>query len=451
MVCKVCKKELSSPICSFCGEDNTKEFYTQKENEDKISQSKRQKLIHERTRKVRINYKRVFIILVCAAILFFAIKYVASLFKPNETESKKAEKNLFSSGMLAVKSDNLWGYLSADGNASYKIDPKFTLVTNFYGDIAFADVRGKIAIINKDGTAASMPDFDAIGKCGENGLIPAKQGDLWGYIDEYGTFVIEPKFSTAAPFASNNIAAVSISGSYGYIGEDGEYVIAPSYDIAGNFSADGLAPVCIDGKYSYIDTDGNSVGDLTFDYACEFKNGYGCVKMYGDYGAVDSKGNLTVQPQFDEPFEFDLGGNAKICVGGKYGLIDSNGNFVINPRYRALGDFNGENLTFAMRGDGKYGFIDKNDKFVIDAKYNDAGNFSNGLAPVKSGESWGYINEKGETVIDTKYSEATQFYSDGYACVSDTAGIYMIIDTQGKNIFADSLKINDVMLGDFAK
>lgn len=451
MVCKVCKKELDSPICSFCGEDNSKEFYAQNKSESTPSRIKNSRKLYGKKKKLRINFKRVFVLAVSLLVLIFAVRFVISLFKSDDSKSVKTEKTLFSSGMLAVKSDGLWGYLSSDGKASYKIEPKFTLVTNFYGDFSFADIRGKFAMINKDGTAATMPDFDAVGKASANGLIPAKQGDLWGYINEYGTFVTDPKFTTASVFAENNIAAVSVSGSYGYIGEDGEYVIAPQYDTAGDFSSDGFAAVSSDGKYMYIDADGNSLGELTFDYACEFKNGFGCVKSCGDYGAVDSEGNMVIPAQFDKPFEFDANGYAKICVGGKYGIIDKSGNFVINPRYRDLGDFNGENLTFARRGDGKYGFIDMKDKFVISPEYNDAGNFSCGLAPVKSGESWGYINEKGETVIDAKYSFATQFYSDGYACVADADGGYMIIDTDGKNVFADSLKIQSVMLGDFAK
>ncbi len=45
------------------------------------------------------------------------------------------------------------------------------------------------------------------------GLAPAKKGDKWGYINQFGEFVISADFDLAKPF-SESIALVNVGGEF---------------------------------------------------------------------------------------------------------------------------------------------------------------------------------------------------------------------------------------------
>src|SRR5260221_960928 len=54
---------------------------------------------------------------------------------------------------------------------------------------------------------------------------------------------------------------------------------------------------------------------------------------------------------------------------------------------------------FLIHENGKYGFIDKTGRIIIQPHFVAALSFSDGLAPVRIGETWGYINATGKVVI----------------------------------------------------
>ncbi len=441
MICRVCKRELSSPVCGFCGEDNSslwssEQGYSIQERKAQ-SDEKDGALAGKRKRKKSgINYGRVVVAVLILALIVGAIWFVVSLFGKDDAPPPVETENLFSSGMLAVCTNGEWGFVNKENLDGYVVVPGYRKVTDFHGERAAARIGSKYCLIDKNGEYASSSDFDSVGEFSDNGYIAVESDGKWGYVDEDGDYVINPKFNTAYGFSKQGHAAVSINGSYGYIGKDGEYTIAPQYDMAFTFSDDGYAAVKIDGKYGYITTDGTAVIEPEFEYAASFSDGIACVKKNGDYGAIDTEGNFVIEPQFDDIFTFNPAGYAKVRIGRKYGYVDKQGVYKINPRFTDIGDFTAERLIFAQRSDGKYGFTDENGKFVIQPEYDGAGNFSCGLAPVKVGEVWGYIDTEGNTVIEPSFAQATEFYADGYAVVRNVDSTYLIIDTSGNTAFS---------------
>ncbi len=452
MVCRVCKRELESPICSFCGEDNTS--YMNDKDAEKIENQA--EILPEKTtgekkkpakiKKYKLDVKKLIKLIVVVGVIVALIVIVKGMFNKKEEVIPPDPRTVFSSDMLAVYSDGEWGYVNLADPSVYAVEPQFRTVTEFYGDIAFACIGGKYCAINKSGQLVTEPRFDGLGPMSDNGYIAVETEGKWGYIKNDGTYVIDPKFTTASAFSGNKTALVSVNGAYGYIGEDGEYTIAPQYEMALPFSDDGYAAIKSNGKWGYINSEGAAVIEPRFEEANNFVNSVATVKLYGDYGVINTEGKFIINPMFDEYFEFDSHGYAKVKVGNKYGYIDKSGNYVIDHRFHDIGEFKGQELTFASLGNGMYGFVNRNGKFAIKAKYADAGEFSNGLAPVCTGDLWGYIGLDGTMVIEPQYTYAYPFGDEGYAVVYDVLGKIVLIDNQGNVVTGSKMSIDAVMI-----
>ncbi len=452
MVCRVCKRELDSPICTFCGEDNTP-YMNNKEQEEneRIKETVPETVLpqKEKTSKVKkykLDFKKLLRLLIILGVIIILVTLIKGMFSKKEEEIPADPRVVFSSDMLALYSDGQWGYVALEDLSKYAVEPQFRTVTEFYGDIAFACIGGKYSIINKKGQLLTEPTYESFGSVSDNGYIAVETEGKWGYIKEDGTYVIDPKFTTASGFSKNKTALVSVNGAYGYIGEDGEYTIAPQYEMALPFSDDGYAAIKSNGKWGYINAEGTAVIEPKFEEANNFNGGFATVKLYGDYGVINTEGKFVIKPMFDEYFEFDSHGYAKVKVGNKYGYIDKTGAYIIEHRFHDIGNFKGQEFTYASLGDGKYGFVDRAGKFKIKAKYTDAGEFANGLAPVCTGDLWGYIGIDGKMVIEPQYTYAYPFGDEGYAIVHDVLGKIVLIDNQGNVMTGSKMSIDGAMI-----
>ncbi len=116
----------------------------------------------------------------------------------------------------------------------------------------------------------------------------------------------------------------------------------------------------------------------------------------GNWGVVDFKGKVVVDPQWDR-VSIWTGGPWVIKKGEKYGLAKAE-KILVQPRWEATG-----------------------------------GSFStNGKMAVKKNGKWGYVNRLGTMVIPPKYEEAIKFVKNR-AIVKD-AGSYFLIDLAGKKV-----------------
>ncbi len=449
MVCRVCKRELDSPVCSFCGEDNSayidndtnlSQMDTGAENVRVIEEAEPQKKV----KKYKIDYRKLIGLISAVILIIAAVIIIVSWIIPNKEEPVVNTDTLFTSDTLAVCLDGEWGYISKDDPTKFSVKPQFRMLTAFDGDIAFALIGDKYAMINKEGQLLTIPQYDSFGKVSDNGYIAVMEGGKWGYMTKDANYVINPKFSSASIF-SEGVAAVSVNGAFGYIGEDGEYTIAPQYDMALEFSADGLAPIKADGKWGYVNKEGTAVIEPKFEMAHLFKDGRAKVKILSDYGVIDTEGNFLIEPQFDEISAFDPDLSARVKLGTRYGYINAEGAYIIPPRFSDMGVFGSEALTFAQRGDGKYGFINKEGKFVIEPQFDKALSFSGGLAPVLKDGLWGYVKEDGSFAIDPRFTQAGEFYPDGFAVAEDATGKTVIIDQTGNSILSSDISLSAVM------
>jgi len=98
------------------------------------------------------------------------------------------------------------------------------------------------------------------------------------------------------------------------------------------------------------------------------------------------------------------------------------GKIVINPQFDDANSFS-EGLAPIRIGDsetGKWGYINKEGKMVINPQFHFANSFSEGLAPIRIGDyktgEWGFINKEGKMVINPQFND-TKDFSEGLAVV----------------------------------
>lgn len=104
----------------------------------------------------------------------------------------------------------------------------------------------------------------------------------------------------------------------------------------------------------------------------------------------------------------------KFCRQGKWGYKDWKGNVLIQPVYENAYSFH--DGMACVEKDGMLGFINRQNELVIDYKYDSATSFSEGLAAVSAGEKSGYIDKEGNEVLPMEFDVATGF-EDGKAIV----------------------------------
>ena len=140
----------------------------------------------------------------------FDIDEVRGLYR-NELKDGSSEYIWF----LKLK-DGVEGYLDNDGCFRASVDECEEVELMQY--LCNGDTTLKYGAEDIQNTAYNQLSEDKNGfDQGESILISYKEGDLWGYKNQFGYFVIEPQFEEASEFISDGYAVVKDSGAYSII------------------------------------------------------------------------------------------------------------------------------------------------------------------------------------------------------------------------------------------
>jgi hypothetical protein len=196
--------------------------------------------------------------------------------------------------------------------------------------------------------------------------------------------------------------------------------------------------------------------DYSVDWNQGFSNGFGEVEVNGNWGYINSSGQIAIKPKFNEasPFHEGIGmvrsgaiinrrKAALVRLYGQWKYIDKKGRaiFKMPSNYYVGGKFSEGLARVCVKGkstgfltsEQQYGFIDMKGQIVIPAEYDDVFSFSEGLAMIRDHTGTypksGYINKAGKVVIAPQYDNASNF-SEGLAVVT-FAGKKGLIDQQG--------------------
>lgn len=262
-------------------------------------------------------------------------------------------------------------------------------------------------------------------------------------------------------------------GKWGLIDRSFKEILPFVYDNI-SINNNGLITLIKDGLSGIMDMKLKWVIEPKYKGIQSFINGYACfANEEGLYGIINSKGKITVTPQFGtiyridkEPTNvalfsnkgYDASGmfditNGKILAPNKYyftpfdyskglilfrkdnkrGLMDSTGKILFHGEYEDFSPgFSPEGLAW-IKKDGRYGFMNMKGQVVIPAQYETVGGFVEGLAKVKSAGKYGFIDPTGKVVIPLVYIDAYNF-EEGMTLVKDESGKYFYINKKGERI-----------------
>ena len=219
--------------------------------------------------------------------------------------------------------------------------------------------------------------------------------------------------------------------------------------------SEGLAGVSLDGQWGFIETNGNIAVNLQRDwkYAFPFQDGLAQVDVGGgNYDFVARTGQTLVSSRqrgseaeavwprvlmtsSDRHLTFSYG---LIPVGsklGKWGFMNKAGRLVVPPKWDGVMDFH-EGLARVKIYDSarhsRTGFIDTNGLIAIPLQWDDAISFSEGLAMVISNGLCGFIKHTGEVAIAPEWDSCESFHG-GFALASKQFR-FGVIDQNGRTV-----------------
>ncbi len=278
------------------------------------------------------------------------------------------------------------------------------------------------------------------------------------YCDYSGKVVLEGPYESAHAFV-NGVAPVMVNGKWGFIDKSGEFIIEPVYDsyvINDTYNkavfVEGVACVSKDNKYGLINLEGEVVSEFEWDAMTPFVNGYSVAGTSENNSFVPKvfislEGEtVEINPDLDGVGYFSPDGFAVVSVEGKYGYINNKGDIAIQPEYDDCNDF--VDGVALVNKDGVYSLIDTDGNPVSDetwkwerTRFDNTANLS--MYGFMSGGKWGLIQiARGEIEGAGSSEEEIAVISDGVYTIQFVSS-KMFIDVkpnaaQDKQVFLAS-------------
>ena len=197
------------------------------------------------------------------------------------------------------------------------------------------------------------------------------------------------------------------------------------------------------GKYGYVDRKGNVVIEPQFDNAKSFSEGLAWAEKDGKSGYIDCTGTFVIELDAldGEPFTEGLARvrmNRKDDLSCVFDIINNKGELIVDGQQFDYDYFTCFNPGFdlmpegmaVVKKDGKYGVLDNNGNQIVAPKFDHCRGFSDGLAWVKTEGKWGCIDKNGKMVINTDFVRVCDFKEGlAFVCKEDTDPI--CIDKKG--------------------
>ncbi len=391
--------------------------------------------------------------------------------QPIESVKEEPKNTLFREGLLAVKTENGWGYIDESG--AYVIEPQFYIAYNFMSNgLAIAGNGSGLGLIDKSGNYILEPTYNIIEEFDSNGIAKVACNSRivgnervfdWGLINEKGECILEPQSSSRAyQFSriyqfSNGWAVVQRGGGglYNYVNAEGKLMFEEMRAITGakNFNKNGWAKINEYYTSNYIDTDGNYIFEYNYRGLGNFaSNGLAYAQKDSDskFGYIDENENYVIPPKFDNAKDFDGSGFAAVNIGyepsydpyvattefGKWGFIDEQGNFVVEPKYDEIVDF--KSGIYLVKLNDKIGYVNLVTNVIVEPRF-EHGVFEYGnCVRLSNSDAIGYESEvvwldKNGNIIERPMGRYVGYGDGYYLSVNDKYGY---LDTDG-NVVID--------------
>lgn len=294
--------------------------------------------------------------------------------------------------------------------AGYSVicEPQYNMAESFENSVTKVSKDSKWALADTTGKAITAFSWDAIGDTVSD-YIPAKRGELWGYISTTGKTLIPFEFTQAGCFKDGIALVKTLEGDYAFINTSGSILFKSPFSYS--FSPSGGA-ICgsIDGLYGFCDTMGEIIISPKFEMAYDFSEGYAAVRVDGKWGYINTDGSYHIKPTYDYAGSF-INGFAVCITSGKYGIINKKGvkTSASNFDYIASPDENGR---FPAKRGVISGYINSNGEWLMQTDYDYCYRFTNGVARVYKDGLWGYIDEAGNEIVSPLFTDCGEYHKD---------------------------------------
>ncbi|QXE87820.1 WG repeat-containing protein [Geomonas nitrogeniifigens] len=232
------------------------------------------------------------------------------------------------SSAYAVKVGDKYGAIDSTGNIIVPV--VYEKMSIFSNNRAVFTFKGKSGIVNSKGeilvpAAFDLPTFSST----ESGLTFFKKKGKYGVIDQRGNIKIAAVYEDAVyTNISDKALPVKFHKKWGVVDSSGKTVIPFKYDDI-SLTPDGYALVTVNNLKGVIRLDGKWVKKpckLNFT-AQGFAQGLMVIESEGKYGYMDTKGEIIIEPKYDDARPFS-GGLSPVQIGALWGIIDLTGKLV---------------------------------------------------------------------------------------------------------------------------
>lgn len=298
-----------------------------------------------------------------------------------------------------------WGYI--DNKGRFIIQPQIDYAEEFQENgLAVVDVQGLSGLINPSGEFVVSPKYRSIAEFSE-GLAAVYDKSGYWIIDDKGRILTSEPYDYIGTYHEGRALFVDkITYRYGYLDRQGKEVMPAQY-VSGSDFKEGKAVVKIkEGEFALIGLNGERLQTYPYAFVGQLGNGLLSFKqnMDGQFGYIDEKGTVIIQPKFSGAQSFETG-RAVVIFNHRYGLIDMKGNFLIQPAYddiQLLGEGRvkvgkAKDPQKPYRG-SMYAIADTDGHFLTDFIYSEVLPFKDALASAHNDHYTFFINRSGRIV-----------------------------------------------------
>lgn len=281
----------------------------------------------------------------------------------------------------------------------YMFEPTYQMyesISTWHNGYAVVEKNGLFGLVSEELEVVVQPIYQSVGMYDpETGLIPVEHNNEWFYIDSDGyKRMSAPEGTTFLGPFSDGVAPIAIGEDWYVMDVDGN-LSGNKYGYIGSFYNGVAAAQNDEGKWVLINKEAEPVSKefdsiVIDDHGFCSKAGVVFVENNGKFQLVDLEGNAVSDMEFDEVSSFQLDEPAAVKVDDKWGFVSSKGEIIIEPQFEDAMSFS--NGLAAVKQDGKWGYINSEGEFKIPPQFEGAMPFSEaGTAPVKNGYYWELI------------------------------------------------------------
>lgn len=206
-----------------------------------------------------------------------------------------------------------------------------------------------------------------------------------------------------------------------------------------------LYRINVGGKYGFINEKGDIIIEPQFDNAFFYFSDSVCFAQIGEKrGLINTEGQLSTELSDEISWVYGFHRNKAICIGSnnKYGIIDKNGTIILPIIYNEI--ICNDSIGFIVEDSiGNRGYVKNNGDYIVPCIFDDVNGYEDNLTVVATSRKCGYVDTMGHWVIDSIYDDARGF-GNGYARVKKD-GIWMFIDKKGESV--KNLLFDEILTG----